>query len=79
MPTLFGSPILLIVMASFTDNSEEEAVFEDIIDEPYKTTEFSIKSLLCWKYSTVNHVITTCVSTVQDRTLRVSFAIVNFI
>ena len=30
-------PRLLIVMASFTGNSEEEAVFEDVTDEPYKT------------------------------------------
>ena len=66
-------------MASFTGDSEKEAVFEDITDEPYKTTEFNSKSLLCWKYSTVNHVITTFVPTVQDRTLHVSFAIVNFI
>ena len=36
MPTLFGSPSLLIVMASFTGNTEEEAVFEGITDEPYK-------------------------------------------
>jgi hypothetical protein len=79
MPTLFGSPSLLIVMASFTGNSEEETVFEDTTDEPYKTTEFNFKYLLCWKYSTVNHVITTCVSIVQDRTLHVSFAVVNFV
>jgi len=72
-------PRLLIVMASFTGNSEEEAVFEDVTDEPYKTNEFSFKSLLHVKYSTVNHVITTRWSIVQDRALQVSIAIINFI
>jgi hypothetical protein len=46
MPTLFGSPRLLTVMASFRGNSEEEAVFEDTTDEPYKRLN-SISSLCC--------------------------------
>jgi hypothetical protein len=36
MPAFFASPSLLRVMASFTGNSEEEAVFEDMPDESFK-------------------------------------------
>jgi len=36
MSAFFASPSLLRVMASFTGNSEEEAVFEDMPDESFK-------------------------------------------
>lgn len=37
MPNLFGSPSLLVATSSFTGNSDEEAVFEYMPDEPFKT------------------------------------------
>jgi hypothetical protein len=57
-PILFGSCRRFKVMGRVTVNLGKEAMPEDITKESYKTTESKFKSLLCVKYSTVNHVIT---------------------
>ena len=79
MPTLFGSPSLLREMASFTWQLRGRSSIgrhDRWWTDQNKKSKF--KSFLYVKYSPVNHVFTTCVSIVQDRTLHVSFAIEFF-